>query len=46
MPLSYIGIDLEKSDLDIIMEVTDLKLFEKKLNNLYGNKTSFPKERL
>ncbi|WP_226659385.1 DUF4269 domain-containing protein [Pseudalkalibacillus hwajinpoensis] len=36
-----LGIDLDHSDLDIVMEVKDLDRFEKKLNNLYGSKPSF-----
>ncbi|SDZ84117.1 protein of unknown function [Thalassobacillus cyri] len=36
-----IGIDLDNSDLDIIMNVRDLDLFEQKLKNLYRSTSSF-----
>ncbi|MCP3026448.1 DUF4269 domain-containing protein [Halobacillus sp. A5] len=40
-----IGVDLDNSDLDIVMEVKDLKLFGNKLNNLYGNMPGFTLKR-
>lgn len=40
-----IGIDLDNSDLDIVMDVKDLRLFEKKLDDLYGNKSGFTMRR-
>ena len=40
-----IGIDLDSSDLDIVMDVKDLKLFERKLDDLYGNKPGFTMKR-
>ncbi|WP_076570666.1 DUF4269 domain-containing protein [Salimicrobium salexigens] len=41
-----IGIDLDNSDLDIVMDVKDLKLFEKRLDDLYGNKPGFTMKRI
>lgn len=41
-----IGIDITGSDLDIIMEVYDLKRFEKKVNTLYRDKENFTTKRL
>ncbi|MFC0524955.1 DUF4269 domain-containing protein [Pontibacillus salicampi] len=40
-----IGIDLDNSDLDIVMDVKNLTFFEKKLDNLYGNKPGFTMKR-
>ncbi|WP_406945989.1 DUF4269 domain-containing protein [Halobacillus sp. SY10] len=40
-----IGIDLDNSDLDIVMDVKDLRLFEKKLDALYGDKPGFTMKR-
>ncbi|MFX3675171.1 MAG: DUF4269 domain-containing protein [Paenisporosarcina sp.] len=36
-----IGINIESSDLDIILEVTDFEYFEKKVRTLYGDKENF-----
>ncbi|MEL3971428.1 DUF4269 domain-containing protein [Rossellomorea oryzaecorticis] len=36
-----IGIDIETSDLDIIMEVEDLQLFEKEVHRLYSANEQF-----
>ncbi|SET52512.1 protein of unknown function [Salinibacillus kushneri] len=36
-----IGIDIERSDLDVIMEAYHLDAFEKKLRHLYGEKDHF-----
>jgi hypothetical protein len=36
-----IGIDIEGSDLDIIMEVTDFSLYESKVTKLYGEMENF-----
>ncbi|RWZ49771.1 DUF4269 domain-containing protein [Halobacillus fulvus] len=36
-----LGIDLDTSDLDIIMEVEDLNLFERTIHHLYRNKPAF-----
>ncbi|MFQ3544596.1 DUF4269 domain-containing protein [Halobacillus rhizosphaerae] len=36
-----LGIDVENSDLDIIMEVTDLKEFEQQLRRHYGDQAGF-----
>ncbi len=40
-----IGIDVESSDLDIIMEVKELKSFQQKLYDLYGRQHRFIMER-
>ncbi|MGR9049643.1 DUF4269 domain-containing protein [Halobacillus faecis] len=40
-----IGLDLDHSDLDIVMDVKDLKTFEKKLVDLYGSKPGFAMKR-
>ncbi|WP_254854017.1 DUF4269 domain-containing protein [Halobacillus salinus] len=40
-----IGVDVEESDLDIIMEVHDLAQFEKKLETLYGHLSGFKLKR-
>ncbi|RDY69116.1 DUF4269 domain-containing protein, partial [Halobacillus trueperi] len=40
-----IGIDLDNSDLDIVMDVKDLRLFEKKLDAFYGDKPGFTMKR-
>ncbi|TGB03587.1 DUF4269 domain-containing protein [Halobacillus salinus] len=40
-----IGVDVEESDLDIIMEVHDLAQFEKKLEALYGRLSGFKLKR-
>ncbi|WP_270181354.1 DUF4269 domain-containing protein [Alkalihalobacillus sp. CinArs1] len=36
-----IGIDLDSSDLDIVMEVNDAEEFERKVTELYGTKDEF-----
>lgn len=36
-----LNIDTEKSDLDIILNVTDMDLFKAKINKLYGDHTDF-----
>ncbi|MBE1556765.1 DUF4269 domain-containing protein [Sporosarcina limicola] len=36
-----IGVDIVGSDLDIIMNVVNFPLFEKKVTNLYGNQQDF-----
>lgn len=40
-----LGVDVEDSDLDIIMEVTNLDEFEHKLKALYENKQNFKMKR-
>ncbi|WP_070119498.1 DUF4269 domain-containing protein [Bacillus marinisedimentorum] len=40
-----IGIDVESSDLDIIMEVKELKSFQQKLYDLYGRQHRFTLEK-
>lgn len=39
-----LDIDTEESDLDIILNVTDLDLFKAKVNKLYGLHSSFKKK--
>ncbi|MFZ3590222.1 DUF4269 domain-containing protein [Bacillus sp. DJP31] len=41
-----LGIDIEGSDLDIIMNVKDFNEFEQKVHMLYGNLDSFKQNRL
>lgn len=41
-----IGIDIVGSDLDIIMDVSDLSLYEKRIETLYGGKEKFFLKRL
>jgi len=41
-----IGIDIVGSDLDIIMDVSDLLLYEKRIETLYGGKEKFILKRL
>ncbi|MDP4549599.1 DUF4269 domain-containing protein [Alkalihalobacillus macyae] len=40
-----IGLDIEGSDLDIIMEISNLEHFENKLRTLYGHKDHFSLKR-
>ncbi|WP_377892255.1 DUF4269 domain-containing protein [Alkalihalobacillus sp. R86527] len=40
-----IDIDIESSDLDIVMEVNDAEAFETKIRNLYSSKDSFKVKR-
>ncbi len=41
-----LGIDIEGSDLDIIMDVKDFNKFERKVHMLYGNLDYFKQKRL